>query len=54
MRLKGKIALITGSSKGIGRAVAIGYAKEGASLFLTAKEDQHGLERHSRMFAHWG
>ncbi len=44
MRLKGKIALITGSSKGIGRAVAIGYAKEGASLFLTAKEDQHGLE----------
>jgi len=44
MRLKGKIALITGSSKGIGRAVAIGFAKEGANLFLTAKDDRQGLE----------
>ncbi|MDR3332667.1 MAG: SDR family oxidoreductase [Synergistaceae bacterium] len=31
-RLDGKTALITGSSSGFGRAIAIGYAKEGARI----------------------
>jgi len=44
MRLKGKKALITGASKGIGRAVAIGFARQGADIFLTAKEDKQGLD----------
>jgi 3-oxoacyl-[acyl-carrier protein] reductase len=37
MRLSGKVALITGASKGIGRAIAIAYAKEGASLVINGR-----------------
>ena len=39
-RLKGCTALITGASRGIGRAIARAYAEEGASLFLTAMDEQ--------------
>jgi NAD(P)-dependent dehydrogenase (short-subunit alcohol dehydrogenase family) len=31
-RLQNKVAIITGSSSGIGRAIAVNYAKEGASI----------------------
>ncbi|HOP48644.1 MAG TPA: glucose 1-dehydrogenase [Desulfobacteraceae bacterium] len=34
MKLKDKTALVTGSSRGVGRAVALGYAKEGANLIV--------------------
>ena len=34
MRLKGKTAMVTGSSRGIGRAVAISYGKEGANVVV--------------------
>lgn len=41
--LKGKIALVTGSSRGIGRGVALGLAAEGCDLMLTGR-DKAALE----------
>jgi hypothetical protein len=34
-RLEGKIAVITGADSGIGKAVAIAYAREGADVVIT-------------------
>jgi glucose 1-dehydrogenase len=34
MKLAGKIALVTGSSKGIGRAIAVRFAQEGADVVI--------------------
>lgn len=36
-RLQDRIAVITGASRGIGRAVALGYAAEGAHVILIAR-----------------
>ncbi len=42
-RLSGKLALVTGASRGIGAAVAKRYAQEGAQLILVARSTK-GLE----------
>ena len=35
MHLEGKVAIVTGASRGIGRAVAINLAQSGADVVLT-------------------
>jgi 3-oxoacyl-[acyl-carrier protein] reductase len=39
MMLENKIAVITGASRGIGRAISLTYAREGASLVLVCNKD---------------
>lgn len=47
MELRDKIAIVTGASRGIGRAIAHTLAREGVKLVLTAR-DQQQLERVAR------
>ena len=44
MRLKDKIALVTGSSRGVGRAVALGFAEEGAKVVVNYTSNEKAAD----------
>ena len=44
MRLKDKVVLITGASRGLGRAMAIAFAKEGASVAVNYVKNREQAE----------
>ena len=48
-RLAGKIALITGADSGIGRAVAIAFAREGADVMISYLEEDEDANETARL-----
>ncbi len=47
-KLEAKVAVITGSDSGIGRATAVAFAREGADVAIDYLEDQEGAEETKR------
>ncbi len=40
MRLKGKVSLITGSTRGLGKEFAVGFAKEGSDVIIHGRDKE--------------
>ena len=45
LRLRGKVAVVTGAARGIGEAIALAFIQEGAFVYLTDLRDGQGADR---------
>lgn len=52
LRLDGKVALVTGASRGIGRAIAAAFAEAGARVMLSSRKEDALKEAASTMTGH--
>lgn len=53
-KLRGKVALITGGDSGIGRAVAVAYAKEGANVAIVYLNEGKDAEKTKSLIEGYG
>lgn len=54
MRLKNRVAIVTGAAKGLGRAFALKMAAEGARLMLVTRKDLNNLNLTSQQIEEFG
>ena len=45
VRLDGKVALVTGASRGVGKGIAVGLGEAGAEVWVTARTASPAAER---------
>ena len=54
MSFKDKVVLVTGSSRGIGRSIAVKFAKEGANVIINYKKNTNEAETITEIISSYG
>jgi NAD(P)-dependent dehydrogenase (short-subunit alcohol dehydrogenase family) len=54
MKLQGRVALVTGAGRGIGRAIALGLGREGADVAVNYSKSKDAAEEVAREIRHMG
>lgn len=49
MRLKDRVALITGSARGVGKNIALEFAREGATIFINDVNEENAIQTCSQL-----